>query len=86
MARVDSGFIKSSFLEATRREDFQNKWMSSDTQAKLIAKYCITDSALIFNGTELNKCLNSRQNVHLREQMDMKATYQKTILVSFEIH
>jgi len=77
MARVDSGFIKSSFLEATRREDFQNKWMSSDTWAKLIAKYCITDSTLIFNGTELNKCLNSRQNVHLREQMDMKSNIPK---------
>ena len=77
MARVDSGFIKSSFLEATRGENFQNKWMSSDTWAKLIAKYCITDSTLIFNGTELNKCLNSRQNVHLREQMDMKSNIPK---------
>jgi len=30
--------------------------------------YCITASTLIYNGTELYKCLNSRQNVHLREQ------------------
>jgi hypothetical protein len=64
-ARVDNGFIKASFLEATRRKDFLNKWMSSDTWAKLIAKYCTTDSTLIYNGTELDRCLNNRQNILL---------------------
>jgi hypothetical protein len=76
-ARVDNGFIKTSFLEATRRKEFQNKWMSSDTWAKLIAKYCITESTLIYNGTQLDKCLNSRQNSMLREQMGMKTNIAK---------
>ncbi len=71
LASVHYGFIKSCFLQATRREEFQNKWMSADTWAKLIAKYCITDST-IFNGTILDKCLSLRQNEHLRTQMDMR--------------
>jgi len=72
VASIDYGFIKSCFLQATRREEFQNKWMSADTWAKLIAKYCITDSTLTFNGTNLDKCLSLRQNEHLRTQMDMR--------------
>ncbi len=71
VASVDYGVIKSCFLQATRREEFQNKWMSADTWAKLIAKYCIRDST-IFNGTILDKCLSLRQNEHLRTQMDMR--------------
>ena len=51
--------------------------MSSDTWAKLIAKYCITESTLIYNGTQLDKCLNSRQNSMLREQMGMKTNIAK---------
>jgi hypothetical protein len=72
VASIDYGFIKSCFFQATRREEFQNKWMSADTWAKLIAKYCITDSTLIFNGTNLDKCLSLQQNEHLRMQMDMR--------------
>ena len=55
VARIDNGFIKTSFLEAAQRKDFQNQWMSSEFWAKLIAKYCITDSTLNYNGTELDK-------------------------------
>jgi hypothetical protein len=62
---VDNGFIKTSFLEATQQKQFQNKWMSSDTYAKLIAKYCIEDISLTFNGVQLDKCLNSKQNILL---------------------
>jgi hypothetical protein len=71
-AHVDNGFIKTCFLEATRQAEFQNAWMSSDTWANLITKYCISDHTLSVNGTQLDKCLNSRQNSMLREQMDMK--------------
>jgi hypothetical protein len=39
--------------------------MSANTWAKLIAKYCITDSTLIFNGTNLDKYLSLQQNEHL---------------------
>jgi hypothetical protein len=56
MEPVDFGFFKSSFLQAAQREDFQKKWMSSDNWAKFIAKYCISDSALVFDGTRLDKC------------------------------
>ncbi len=76
-AWVDNGIIKASFLEATWWNDFQNQWISSDTWAKPIAKYCITDITLVYNGTELDKCLNSRQNVLLREQMDMNSNIPK---------
>jgi hypothetical protein len=69
---VDYGFIKSTFFAATTREDFQNKWMSSDTRGKLTAKYCIANSALVFNGAQLHKCLSLWQNEHLQLQMDMR--------------
>jgi hypothetical protein len=71
--RVDNGFIKSSFLLATRREEFQHKWMSAETWAQLIVKYSIIDPSLVFCGDQLDKCLNSRENVRLREQMDLKS-------------
>ena len=83
VARIDNGFIKTSFLEAARRKDFQNQWMSSDTWAKLIAKYCITDCTLTYNGTELDKCLNGRQNILLRAQMDLKSNVPKDHLGIF---
>ena len=51
VARINNGFIKTSFLEAAQRKDFQNQWMSSEFWAKLIAKYCITDNTLNYNGT-----------------------------------
>ena len=71
--QVDNGFIKSSFLLATRREEFQHKWMSAETWAQLIVKYSIIDETLVFDGNQLDKCLNSRENVRLREQMDLKS-------------
>jgi hypothetical protein len=80
---VDNGFIKTSFLESTRRKEFQNKWMSSDTWAKLIAKYCIEDISLTYNGSQLDKCLNGRQNILLRAQMDMKSNVPKDHLGIF---
>jgi hypothetical protein len=46
--------------------------MPADTWAKLIVKYCITDSTLIFDGTNLDKCLSLQQNEHLRMQIDMR--------------
>ena len=71
--RVDNGFIKLSFLLATRREEFQHKWMSAETWAQLIVKYSIIDPSLVFCGDQLDKCLSSREKVRLREQMDLKS-------------
>jgi hypothetical protein len=62
----DYGFIKSNFFIATTsHKESKNKWVSSDTWAKLIAKYCIADSALVLNGAQLDKCLSLQQNEHL---------------------
>jgi hypothetical protein len=83
VARIDNGFIKTSFFEAVQRKDFQNQWMSSDTWAKLIAKYCIIDSALNYNGTELDNCLISRQNILLQAQVDLKSNVPKDHLGIF---
>ena len=80
---IDNGFIKTSFLESTRWKEFQNKWMSSDTWAKLIAKYCIEDISLTYNGSQLDKCLNGSQNILLRAQMDMKSNVPKDHLGIF---
>ena len=74
---VDNGFIKTSFLQAARREEFQHKWMSAETWAQLIVKYSIVDSNLIFNGDQLDKCINSRENKRLREEMDLRLLIPK---------
>jgi hypothetical protein len=62
---VDIGFIKTSFLQAARREEFQQKWMSAEAWAQLIVKYSIVDSNLMFNGDQLDKCNNSQENIRL---------------------
>jgi hypothetical protein len=69
-ARFDNRFIKSL---ATHLEEFQQKWMSAKTWVQLIVKYSITDPTLGFYGDQLDRCLNSRENVRLREQMDLKS-------------
>jgi len=74
---VDNGFIKTSFLQAARREEFQQKWMSAETWAQLIVKYSIVDSNLIFNGDQLDKCINSRENKRLREEMGLRLSIPK---------
>ena len=63
---MDNGFIKTSFLQATHREEFQQKWMSAETWVQLIVKYSIVDSSLMFNGEQLKKCMNSREHKHPR--------------------
>jgi len=77
MEPVDFGFFKSSFLQAAQREDFQKKWMSSDNWAKFIAKYCISDSALVFDGTRLDKCWSIHQYEYHWTQMDMRKEVPK---------
>jgi len=79
---VDNGFIKTSFLQATRQEEFQQKWMSAETWAQLIVKYSLVDSSLMFNGEQLDKCINSRENKHLRDEMDLRLSIPKEKLVS----
>jgi hypothetical protein len=64
-AHVDKNYIKTCFLKATRRDEFQLRWMSAETWAQLITKYCILDTELSFNGSDLNKALNNRSNVLL---------------------
>jgi hypothetical protein len=77
-ACVDKKYIKTCFLEATGRDEFQLQWMSADTWAQLITKYCISDPVLSFKGSDLNKALNDRSNVLLREEMDLKTNVPAT--------
>ena len=74
---IENGFIKTSFLMAAHREEFHHRWMSAETWAQLIVKYSIVDSSLIFNGEQLEKCLNSRENKGLREEMDLRTMIPK---------
>ena len=77
LGSIENGFIKTSFLMAARREEFHHRWMSTETWAKLIVKYSIVDSSLIFNGEQLEKCLNSRENKGLREEMELRTMISK---------
>ncbi len=58
--------------------------MSSDTWAKLKAKYCITESTFIYNGTQLDKFLSNRQNAVLPEQIAIKTNVAKDYLGIFQ--
>ena len=51
--------------------------MSAETWAQLIVKYSIVDSSLMFNGEQLDKCINSRENKHLRDEMDLRLSIPK---------
>ncbi len=82
-ACVDKKYIKTWFLEPTGRDEFQLRWMSADTWAVLITKYCISDPDLSFNGSYLNKALNDRSNVLLREEMDLKTNVPATHISIF---
>ncbi len=77
LGSIENGFIKTSFLMAAQREEFHHQWMSTETWAKLIVKYSIVDSSLTFNGEQLEKCLNSRENKGLREEMDLRTMISK---------
>ena len=77
LTTVDNGFIKTCFLQASCREEFQQKWMSAETWAQLIIKYSIVDSSLMFNGEQLDKCINSRENKHLQDEMDLRLSIPK---------
>jgi hypothetical protein len=77
LGSIENGFIKTSFLMAACREEFHHRWMSAETWAQLIVKYSIVDSFLIFNGEQLEKCLNSRENKGLREEMDLRTMIPK---------
>ncbi len=65
---VDNGLIKMSFLQAAHREEFQQKWMSAETWAQLIVKYSIVDSNLMFNGDQLDKCINSQEKINVSKR------------------
>ena len=77
LGSIENGFIKTSFLMAARREEFHHRWMSTETWAKLIVKYSIVDSSLMFNGEQLEKCLKRRENKGLREEMDLRTMIPK---------
>jgi hypothetical protein len=67
---TDQGFILSLFSEATRRKDFQHKWMSSDTWA-------VFDNTLAFNGKDLLASINSKKQRHLQAQLDLRSSVPK---------
>jgi hypothetical protein len=51
--------------------------MSAETWAQLIVKYSIADSSLMFNREQLDKCINSRENKHLQDEMDLRLSIPK---------
>ncbi len=51
--------------------------MSTETWAQLIVKYSIVNASLMFNGEQLEQCLNSRENKGLREEMDLRTMIPK---------
>ena len=57
-------FILACFLKASRRSKFQHRWMSAETWAQLIVKKYtfISNNELVFNGVELNRCINTKKN------------------------
>jgi hypothetical protein len=64
-------FILACFLEASRRSEFQHRWMSAETWAQLIVKCTlITNTELVFNGVELNRCINAKKNSLIRSEME----------------
>ena len=72
---ADHGFIVSSFLSASRHEEFQHRWMSAETWAQIIVKYaCISNIELQFNGIDLNRCLNTKKMNNLRDATDVDAS------------
>jgi hypothetical protein len=42
MAPDKSKYITTCFIEASRLEQFHNRWMSADIWAKLLTKYSLT--------------------------------------------
>ena len=46
-------FIIACFKEGSRWPDFQHKWMTADTWAAILNKYCFNDSSLASNGKQL---------------------------------
>jgi hypothetical protein len=62
LGSIENGFIKTSFLMAAHQEEFHDKWMSTETWAQLIVKYVRVDSFLMFNGEQLEKCRNKRED------------------------
>jgi hypothetical protein len=63
--------------------EFQQKWMSAETWVQLIVKYSIVDSSLMFNGEQLEKCMNSREHKHLQDEMDLRLSIPKDHIGSF---
>ena len=62
---MDNNFVIEVFLEACRKEDFQNRWMSAATWSEIISKHYNLVGVVAFDGNKLvhaisrNKVLNS---------------------------
>jgi hypothetical protein len=46
-------FIIACLKEGSHRSNFQHKWMTADTWAAILNKYCFNDSSLASNGKQL---------------------------------
>jgi hypothetical protein len=55
-----ASFIIACFKEGSCQPDFQHKWMTADTWAAILNKYCVKNSSLAFNGKQLLSAINSR--------------------------
>jgi hypothetical protein len=65
-------FIIACFKEGSRRPDFQHKWMTPDTWAAILNKYCVNDSSLAFTGKQLLGAINSRKQAHFQQELDLR--------------
>ena len=74
MAPDKSKYITTCFIEASRLEQFHNRWMSADIWAKLLTKYSLTTpEQSTFDGSGLERCILSRKNRWLQDQMDLRS-------------
>jgi len=71
MALDNENYIAAMFLEAACIIDFQHRWMSANTWAKLIKDRYKLNEQLSFAGNALVKVLVLKQNRHLVNSMDI---------------
>ena len=71
MALDNANYIAAVFLEAAHVADFQHRWMSANTWAKLIKDQYKLNEQLSFTGNALVKVLGLKQNRHLVNSMDV---------------
>ena len=60
---MENKFITTSFLDACRKPQFQNRWMTAETWCDVIAHHFKLPPETIYNGKQLNNAI-SRNKVY----------------------